>query len=326
MPDRPFELLAQVNKRLTLNLLIQGCAQHAFLTAHYLVRDELDAFDPRLIPLYDKFALAGFAQYWWGGGVVLIGHPAIFWRRATRFGHAFARHPLLARHGLALATAAKIRARDRCRAKGVTRIPVVFDYYTIYLLNRIAVREDPHTAALTELARRATHEIWGVPQERLDAKITRSVSFGSPRLPTTLSGIVLRIGAAGYGGVLRDGGDGAPIRVVARAWNWPILAHELVKGTAELVCLHGLAGLDDATCARVLREADRIEYEPWMLQAGSELWRRFLALRPPDRPLAEIMMHLARLPPSALESLMLAILEDPPLARDGLARLEDELA
>src|SRR5687768_17214496 len=113
MPDEsPCDLRAEINKRLTLNLLIQGSAQHAFLTSHHLIRDELNALNVDLVPLYDKIALAGFAQYWYSGGVFLIGHPAIFWRRATRFLHPFARHPLLARHGLALAKAAKRRALE----------------------------------------------------------------------------------------------------------------------------------------------------------------------------------------------------------------------
>ena len=40
--------------------------------------------------------------------------------------------------------------------------------------------------------------------------------------------------------------------VVARAIVWPILCHELVKGTAELICLHGLNTLDDAAFRETL--------------------------------------------------------------------------
>ena len=74
----------------------------------------------------------------------------------------------------------------------------------------------------------------------------------------TFSGRLLRASAVGYGGVVRNGtgpGDadadvrGATFRVKARAWMWPLLSHELVKGTAELICLHGLNTLDDATYA-----------------------------------------------------------------------------
>ena len=49
----------EINKRLTLNLLIQGSAQHAFLTSHYLVRDELTALDSDLLRLYEVWLKTG---------------------------------------------------------------------------------------------------------------------------------------------------------------------------------------------------------------------------------------------------------------------------
>jgi hypothetical protein len=103
--------------------------------------------------------------------------------------------------------------------------------------------------------------------------------------------------------------------------NWSLLAKELVKGTAELICLHGLNGLSDDAYARVVHATDRLEYEPWMLQSGGELWRRLLAVLPKDRPPAEMLMHLARLPAHSLESLMLAVIEQPDWARELLASL-----
>ena len=53
------ELLQQTNKRLTLNLLIQGAAAHSFLTAHHLVVDFWS-----LILLLTEFrqAYPGFAE------------------------------------------------------------------------------------------------------------------------------------------------------------------------------------------------------------------------------------------------------------------------
>src|SRR5258706_8567866 len=134
MPNSPTDLRDQINKRLSLNLLIQGAAQHSFLTSHHLVRDELNALDPRLLLRYDQFAAAAFVQYWRGTSVLVSGHPAIFWRRATRFFHPFSRHPLLARHGRALANASKHRAIARCRAKGVSTTPGLFSFNFIYLV------------------------------------------------------------------------------------------------------------------------------------------------------------------------------------------------
>jgi hypothetical protein len=312
MKTRHDPLLDEINKRLTLNLLIQGSAQHAFLTAHYLVRNELNAIDPRLLLLYDCFALAGFIQYWHGSSMLVSGVPGLFWRRAAYWPHPFRKHPLLSRHGLTLAAAAKARVARRCREKGVTRIPGLFSFQLVYFLNRLGTREIDHHPALVELAKRATEMVWGIPGARLDAAITPFVRFGRLRWPTTLRGAVLRVSAAGFGGVRRVGDQ---FQVVGRGWNWPILSHELVKGTVELICLHGLSALDDDTYRRVLRAADRPEYEPWLLQAGCELWRRLLPLLPDDRPVADMVMHLARLPARELHDLMLAVLQDPTRAR-----------
>jgi hypothetical protein len=314
----------EINKRLTLNLLIQGSAQHAFLTSHYLVRDELNAINPKLLLLYDRIALAGFMQYWQLSGVLGAGVPAIFWRRAACWPHPFRKHPLLSRHGLALADTAKARAVERCREKGVTRIPALFDFQTIYFLNRLNVHEARHRVTLVALAKRVTQMVWGIPVERLDAAITPLVRFGKLRWPTSIRGALLRLCAAGYGGVLPTCADGDQFRVVARGWNWPILSHELVKGTVELICLHGLIGLEDVTYKRVLRAADRPEYEPWLLQTGCELWRRLLPLLPDGRPVAEIIMRLARLRPVELQDVMLAVIEQPDRARSHLESLSTE--
>jgi hypothetical protein len=89
----------------------------------------------------------------------------------------------------------------------------------------------------------------------------------------------------------------------------------------ELICLHGLNHLDAETYHRVLRAADRPEYEPWMLQTGCELWRRLLPLLPDDEPVARVVMHISRLPPRELEELMLGVIERPDWAREQLASL-----
>ena len=114
--------------------------------------------------------------------------------------------------------------------------------------------------------------------------------------------------------------DGA-VDVVARATNWYFLAKELVKGTAEVICLHGLSHLGDDVYQNVMRQADKIEYEPWQLQTGGELWRRLLCVLPNATPLQSALMHLARLPAESLERVMLAVIEQPQSAREELAHL-----
>jgi hypothetical protein len=109
----------EINKRFTLNWLIQGAAQHAGMTLHHLVRDELDALDPELVRLYDQYALINLLQYWHFDAALLFGWPPRFWRRAaTHPKHPFFGHSVLSRHGGPLAAEARRRGRERCQEKG----------------------------------------------------------------------------------------------------------------------------------------------------------------------------------------------------------------
>jgi hypothetical protein len=279
----------------------------------------LNAIDPNLIRLYDQHALTNLLQYWHLEGVIIMGSPRRFWRRAaTRQRHPFHGHPLLSRYGGMLATAAKQRALERCKEKGVTNVPVLFAMQAITLVSRIEMHESPHRETLIALAKQAASQVWGIPVDRMDAELTSSVAFGNLSAPRSFRGALLRAAVVGYSGVMPRSDS---LRVVARARNWTLLAKELVKGTAELICLHGLNTLDDETYRQVMRATDRIEYEPWMLQTGGELWRRLLAVLPDDRPQAEMLMHLARLPGHSLQSLVQAVIEQPQWARELLASL-----
>lgn len=188
----------------------------------------------------------------------------------------------------------------------------------ISLFVRVMRREVPHKHRLEHLACRVNSEIWDIPVERLDGELTTDVAFGNLRQPKTDIGHKMRLGAIGYGGVELRGGE---FTVVAKAWNMPLLLHELVKGTAELVCLHGLNRLDAEAYEAVCAEADQIEYEGWMLEVGPELWRQWLQVLPGERHVAEMLMHLARLEPAALERIMLDVVENPERARRKLREL-----
>ncbi len=313
------ELRDEIHKRLTLNWLIQGAATHAAMTAHHLVRKELDAMQPNLLRLYDQFAIINLLQYWRCEAVLLLGWPPWFWKRAASSpNHPFFGHALLSRHGGTLAAAARQRAIARAKEKGVTCIPGFFTLQATYVMVRLAAIEEGHSRELVELARNVTEMVWGIPRDRLIAALTTHFAFGNLSRPQTLRGRVLRGCAVGYGGVMRCGNA---LEVVARGANWYLLAKELLKGTAELICLHGLNNLGDDTYERVRRHTDRIEFEPWMLQTGGELWRRLLAVLPDGSPLADTLMHLARLPARSLECVMLAVIEQPEWASELLAGL-----
>jgi hypothetical protein len=316
------EVRGQINKRLTLNWLIQGAAQHAGMTFHHLIRDELDALDPRLLLLYDQYALINLLQYWHLEGVLLLGWPSRFWRRAgSNPRHPFFGHPLLSRFGGILAAEAKRRALDRCKEKRVTRLPILFAFQTLKLIAHLQAIEAPHRSKLVELAKKSAPTIWGIPTERLDADLGKPTPFGTPLRIRNFQGAVFRAALVGLGGVVQRDDS---LVVVGRGTNWQLLTKELVKGTAELICLHGLNNLSEDTYCEVMEATDRIDYEPWMLQTGGELWRRLLDVVPDGRAMANVLMCMARLSPKSLESLMLAVIEQPEWARELLARLTDE--
>ncbi len=310
----------QINKRFTLNWLIQGAAQHAGMTFHHLVRDELNALDPILLRLYDQYALINLLQYWNLDAVVLFGWPPRFWKRAvSKRSHPFFSHPLLSKFGGMLAADGRQRAVERASDKGVTRKPILFSIQVASLVARLRMVEMPHRLRLVELAKKCTSEIWRIPINRLDGDLCKPAPFGTPIRIRNFKAALFRGSVVGLGGVVQQGDS---LQVVGKGTNWQLLTKELVKGTAELICLHGLCDLSDDIYSKVMDAADRIEYEPWMLQTGGELWRRFLAVIPEGQPVAEILMHMSRLPPNSLQSLVQAVIERPDWAKELLANLQ----
>jgi hypothetical protein len=314
------ELRAEINKRFTLNWLIQGAAQHAGMTFHHLVGDELDALDPRLLRLYDQYALINLLQYWHLDAALFLGWPTNFWRRAhSDPSHPFFADPLLSKFGGTLAASARQRALERCKEKGLTRIPILFSYQVVFLVGRLRVLESPHRSRLVELARKSASTIWGIPTHRLDARLGKPTPFGTPIRIRNAQAAFFHAAMVGLGGVVQRGDS---LQVVGRGTNWQLLTKELVKGTAELICMHGLSNLTEEVYRKVVDATDRIEYEPWMLQTGGELWRRLLAVIPDRRPIARVLMHMARLPADSLQSLVAAVIERPDWARKLLASLD----
>lgn len=321
---KPGALRDEINKRLTLNWLIQGAAQHAGMTFHHLARDEFDALDPGLLLLYDQYALVNLLQYWQPEVAAVFGWPPRFWKSAaSKHTHPFSNHPLLSRYGGMLAAAGRQRALERCKEKEVSRSPIRFAMQAGRRTALLSRAEAPHQLQLVDLAKKLTSTVWGIPVNRLDAELAQEIVLGTLMPARTFQGEVFRDSIVGYGHVVQRNDS---LTVVARGTNCYLLTKELVKGTAELICLHGLNELDDDTYRSVLSAADWLEFEPWMLQTGGELWRRLLELFPRDRPLAIMLMQLARLPAKSLESLMLSVFERPDWARELLAGLVDPCA
>jgi hypothetical protein len=313
----------EIQKRHTLNWLIQGAAQHAGMTFHHLIRDELNALDPGLVPLYDLYALINLLQYWQPTASRFYGSPPQFWKGAeTKLSHPFFGHPLLGRYGGKLAEAGRQRGVERSKEKGLTTVRGAFTIQTLSVVKELRRLEAPHRLRLVELAKQAAATVWGIPQARLEGEMVEKIVLEPGMLPgRSFAGLLFRACITGYGCVVRRGEE---LVVVGKGTNWQLVTKELVKGTAELICLHGLNQFSDDTYARVTNVTDRLDLEPWMLQSGGELWRRLLAVMPADVPLAQMLMRLARLPAESLHSMVAAAIEERGSAQRRWAELLEE--
>jgi hypothetical protein len=58
------ELRGQINKRITMNTLTQGAAVHNMATIHHVVSEQLNALNPQLLDIYQRFS-AGATHFYW---------------------------------------------------------------------------------------------------------------------------------------------------------------------------------------------------------------------------------------------------------------------
>lgn len=308
-----------VNRRLTLNLLIQGAAAHGCWTAHHLVADSLSAIDPKLPEIYDRVGPQLNLAYWRGLLPLVAGRPGRFWKRLHRTQNVFRFHPFMLAHGKSLAGRAKDTALKRCRDKGLSVNGILNEINLVRLLIKTIDRENDRHYQLEQLACEACHQIYQVPIDRLDASLTLEPKWGDIREPETRVGRIMMAGMVGWGGV--DRRDGA-LAVVAKAMVWPLLIHELIKGTVELICLHGLNQMDEESYLATMDVTEHVEHEVPMLQVGPEIFARLLAVAPRELPIAQTLMHIAMMQPEILEKFMFDMIETPNRATETVRKLE----
>lgn len=214
--DRAEELHRQTNKRLSLNLLIQGAAMHSFLTGHHLVSEELDQVRRKLTKNYDRFSVCFALNYFIGDIIPAYGRPSRFWSRTDSKDHPFHNHRLFAEYGHDLWLSSKRFLIKRAWSKGVIAIPVFQWLQLAYFFMKAYFLERHHRSNLIHLAKKANSLMWGIDLERLDGALMMNVAFGNLNEPRTPIGRATRQGAIGYGGVeLRQG----KFHVVAKSWN-----------------------------------------------------------------------------------------------------------
>ncbi len=73
--------------------------------------------------------------------------------------------------------------------------------------------------------------------------------------------------------------EGGPGKVIARGINFPVLVHELIKGTMELIALQGKP---EGDFSDIEGSEDTLEKEMWDLRLGPAIWDRIRSQFPED--------------------------------------------
>ena len=306
------ELRHLVNKRLSLNILIQGAASHAHLSSHHSVKEKLDAIDPELVDLYDK-AIAGATLAYWDGLIrIVYGRGIKFWSKLNRPKNPFFHHRFLRRHGKALAMTAYESAVSRCQEKDLPTSCVGLEGALAKVALEVMSREAGYERILESIAIEACGKIIDTPRRLLNAEITREPAWGTVREPKTVRGRLLLKAMVGWGGVDRINGE---LQVMAKAIFWPLLVHELVKGSMELICLHGISAVSDEDYSVVMDHTEHVEYEVPMIQIGPVIYQAFLKVLPRPETLAQCTMVLSQMEPIEFEEFLFEMIEAPDSAK-----------
>lgn len=120
-------------------------------------------------------------------------------------------------------------------------------------------------------------------------------------------------------------------KIIAQAMTLPVLIHELVKGTMELLSSHGLPK-DKKLTEYVLGKADFMAAETWDMRLGPAIWEKFTeAIEPADFNLKHhIYQEVISLPVKefnlAMREIMSGTKEGKKIISDACQRVKDDIA
>lgn len=119
--------------------------------------------------------------------------------------------------------------------------------------------------------------------------------------------------------------DEIPV-VVAKAWIFPLLVHELIKGTLELSAINWADGhLDFEEQTEVIKKADTVEGELWGMRLGPGMWEKFLDCVGSDNYDMKqwLFQELTKLPAKQFHEFMKEILSGSQKCKEVIQTLKD---
>ncbi len=104
--------------------------------------------------------------------------------------------------------------------------------------------------------------------------------------------------------------DGMP-EVKATGTIFPSLVHELIKGTMELLSMHGLDKLSEEELQTIYDQADSFKDEQWLIQIGGELWRKFIKALPKNISIANVIAEFNKQSPEIVHDIIEKVISNP---------------
>jgi len=114
--------------------------------------------------------------------------------------------------------------------------------------------------------------------------------------------------------------------VEAKAWIFPLLVHELIKGSMELAASNwGEGHLDFEEQKYVIDRADTVEGEIWGMRLGPGMWEKFVScIDADDYGLKQWLFHeLSKLPADKFHKFMKEILSSSDKCKEVIAHLKE---
>lgn len=114
--------------------------------------------------------------------------------------------------------------------------------------------------------------------------------------------------------------NGEPI-VVAKAFCFPVLCQELCKGCMMLLIQHQFTDMDENQSRYIMQKADAIVDEPYLIQVGPEMWRKFLKVVNSNKKMpkmSSIIANLSVLDPGDVHKVVDLAISDPTAASEML--------
>jgi hypothetical protein len=135
--------------------------------------------------------------------------------------------------------------------------------------------------AIMQGAAKKGHYMFHMVDEEISALDPRLMSlYGKLMSITDLTYWMIPDMSAAGGGDMKGGRtyldlSGDKPKIVAEAWIFPVLIHELIKGCMELLAAHGLPE-DEREAKYVIDKADFLKGEVWDMRLGPGLWEKFI--------------------------------------------------